>query len=50
MNGEIDNVCEYCGSTKNVKYCENPFDQEINDDDTEHWICDSCYQEAADDI
>lgn len=42
--------CEYCGSTKNVSYDINPYDDDINGDDTKHWICDDCFKDMADDI
>ena len=42
--------CEYCGSNKNVEFTEDPYDADINDDHSKHFICGDCYEKAADDI
>lgn len=42
--------CEYCGSTDEVQFMADPYNAEINDDYTEHFICDNCAQESAWDI
>lgn len=42
--------CENCGSTIEVTYGPNPYALEINDDDTDVWLCDTCRQELTDSI
>lgn len=43
--------CEYCGKEKDdVSFREDPYNSDVNEDHTKHWICDSCHQERADDI
>jgi len=46
--------CEMCGcsNTKDnpVTKGPDPFQQEINDDDSEVWECESCRSDLADDI
>lgn len=43
------NECEYCG--KLTKYFrENPYQAEVNQDYSEHWICDDCYYEFTQNI
>jgi len=44
-------MCKYCRRKKNdVILRVNPFDSEINDDDTKHYICNSCYGDLSDEI
>ena len=33
-----------------VRWIVNPYGEEINDDHTCHWICDTCYTEELDAI
>lgn len=41
-------TCDYCGSDKDVHVgCVDPFSAEINDDMTEHDLCDKCYEARA---
>ena len=48
---EIGEECEYCGHKgDDVEFQENPFDAEIHNDHTEHWICDQCYGNLLGDI
>ena len=42
--------CEYCGSEYDVIYTPNPFDVEMNDDYTMHYMCHRCYEGALGDI
>ena len=43
--------CEYCGHVGvDVEFQPNPFDQELNGDDTCHWMCEDCVSSAAGDI
>ena len=53
-NNKPDNiqygVCERCGTTKNVSYVVDPYDEEIHNITRWCWLCDSCYQEYCDDI
>lgn len=44
------NICERCGTTKNVSYVVDPYDEEIHNTTRWCWLCDSCYQEYCDDI
>ena len=35
--------CEYCGVESDcVEYVEDPYNSEILDDHTEHWLCETC--------
>lgn len=43
-------VCERCGTTVNVAWCPNPYLNEIENKTVYEWLCDSCYDEIADDI
>lgn len=45
-----DKECEYCGSTVDVSFQENPYEYEINGDDSNHWICSYCYNQQRDEI
>jgi len=43
--------CESCGQYKeDVEYRENPYNAEIYDDYSEHWLCDNCSWESSMDI
>ena len=53
MEPEIDTdfaQCEYCGTNDNLIWAPNPYALEINDDDTETWLCQNCRQELKDEI
>lgn len=43
-------VCEYCGSTENIEFAPNPFDVDINADETPQHLCEKCRRIAAEDI
>ena len=45
-----EEACENCGSTDDVTYGPDPYALEINDDDTDVWLCANCRQELADGI
>jgi len=36
--------CENCGNKENIEYRTDPFQAEIHNDFTEHWLCDKCYK------
>ena len=38
-----DNECYVCGTLAGLRYTEDPFAAEINDDYTMHWMCEDCY-------
>ena len=42
--------CECCGSTINVTFSPDPYEQEINGDDTDVWECEACLRRNAEDI
>ena len=43
--------CEYCGYVgEDVKKSEDPYNSEINNDDTLHWLCPRCIEESAAEI
>ena len=46
--------CEYCGRDNSpetpVTYMCDPFDAEIKEDFTKHWLCDKCIYEREQDI
>ena len=42
--------CAYCKSTENVTFTSDPFQSEINGDDTEMFICAECYHDSLMDI
>ena len=47
----LEPSCESCGKKgEDVDYCEDPFAAEIHDDHTQVWLCEKCWQNAADDI
>ena len=53
LNDEVeitDGVCERCGTTKNVSYVIDPYDEEINDIQRWCYLCPECYEEYLDDI
>jgi hypothetical protein len=39
-----------CGSTKNLSFCADPYQSEINGIDEEDWRCESCLHESVQDI
>jgi hypothetical protein len=49
-----EKVCEHCHkkSTKSnpVGWDVNPYDQELGNDNTKHWICGNCSGEFAADV
>ncbi len=42
--------CERCGTTVEVTFAPDPYSEEINFDDTPHWMCATCRRESAQDI
>jgi len=42
--------CEVCGTTEDVSFAPNPYQSDINGDDTEVWMCGNCRHESAMDI
>ncbi len=50
---DLDDVvlaCEYCNGTQEVRFQEDPYDADVNEDHTKHFICETCRQERSDDI
>ena len=45
----LNKPCEYCGNPEAI-YREDPYNSEILNDYTKHWICDICYQEQLNEI
>ena len=43
-------ACENCESLFEVTFAPDPYSQEINGDNTDHWLCSTCRQSSADDI
>ena len=43
-------VCERCGTTENVDYVIDPYDEEINDIERWCYLCPECYKEYLYDI
>jgi hypothetical protein len=44
-------VCYYCNRSRNdVKLKTDPFDAEIYDRESKHYMCDSCYSDRRDEI
>jgi len=39
--------CATCGERKSCTYTSDPFDDEINGDDTPAWYCDECLHDSA---
>ena len=48
MDGEERKCCK-CGTTNDVTFGPDPYDDEVNGNDAPVWECDSCRQESADD-
>lgn len=51
--GEImadEQVCFRCGTTEALTFGPDPYNSDVNDDDTDVWECDRCRQDSADDI
>jgi hypothetical protein len=46
--------CYICGckntEENKVEFQMDPYDSEIEDDYTEHWLCEKCYDIQSDDI
>lgn len=42
--------CSVCGGTENLIYGPDPFDSEILGDDTDVWLCETCYWISSDEI
>lgn len=42
--------CPRCGEVKDLWYGPDPYQSDINDDDTPVWQCDDCAYESAQDI
>lgn len=42
--------CESCGTTENVTFAPDPYDEDINGDDTPVHLCEHCREERAADI
>ena len=42
--------CEFCQSTIDVEWQEDPYASEVYADDTPHWICAGCCDQSAADI
>ncbi len=46
-----DPCCYLCGMrNRTVGLTENPYDVDINDDNTLHYMCDNCVQYCLEDI
>jgi len=44
-------TCEYCGKSKqDVSSTDDPYMSEIQEDYSQHFLCDDCYQRALEDI
>jgi hypothetical protein len=41
---------EFCDSKSEVTFAPDPFDEEINGNDTPVWECQDCREQSADDI
>lgn len=37
--------CERCGTTESVELRVNPYNHDMDDDDTEEWLCPDCYDD-----
>lgn len=49
----VQHECNACGKMfdeADLYWGPDPFQSEINDDDTPMWLCDDCYQASADEI
>ena len=42
--------CEQCGSEKDVSYCIEPYNADVNGKDIYMWICKECYHNNCMDI
>jgi len=42
--------CEFCGSTDGVTKSIDPYQHEMNDDDTEYFMCPDCYEDKLGNI
>ena len=47
---EGKHICEMCGEREANYYGPDPYQAEINDDETEYWICQECYENSLWDI
>lgn len=45
-----EDKCESCGMTDNVTFAPDPYDEDINGDDTPVHLCENCREERAADI
>lgn len=45
-----EQVCFRCGTTEALTFGPDPYNSDVNDDDTDVWECDRCRQDSADDI
>lgn len=46
-------ACQSCGNKfpeDKLRYGPDPYNEEINDDDTDVYLCDDCYQLSIDSI
>lgn len=41
--------CEGCGDV-NATFGPDPYQEDVEGDDTPHWLCESCRDQRADDI
>jgi len=42
--------CECCGTTKNVTFAPDPYQEDVNNDHTPVNLCGDCRDRASDDI
>ena len=42
--------CSSCGEKADCEYGPNPYQHDVNGDDTPVWMCEPCRQQSADDI
>jgi hypothetical protein len=47
---ECSEPCCHCGTTKNVSFGPDPYNSDVNNDDTPVWECENCRYESAQDI
>ena len=45
-NKDNYHTCEYCGDPADY-FGPDPYNSEINDDYTEHWICEECLYNSS---
>lgn len=43
-------LCEFCGDWDDVEFKPDPYDADIHDDKTPHWICGNCEMNHAGEI